>query len=131
LTCDREADRLVTMSEAKTYQGGCHCGNVRYEATTDLGMVVSCNCSICSKKGTLLTFIEPSAMKVLSGEGEQSVYHFNKHVIDHLFCKTCGVTSYATGKRPDGKPMVALNVRCLEGVDLATLQTTQHDGKSR
>jgi hypothetical protein len=131
LTCGHEADRLVTMSETKTYPGGCHCGKVRYEATTDLGMVISCNCSMCSKKGTFLTFIEPSAMKVLAGDGEQSVYHFNKHVIDHLFCKTCGVTSYATGKRPDGKEMVAINVRCLEGVDLASLKTTQHDGKSR
>ncbi len=119
------------MSDAKTYAGGCHCGMVRYEATTDLGTVITCNCSMCSKKGTMLTFIEPSAMKLLCGKDEQTAYHFNKHVIDHLFCKTCGVTSYATGKRPDGKEMVAINVRCLDGVDLAALKVTHFDGKSR
>ena len=119
------------MGEAKTYKGGCHCGKVRYEATTDLGMVISCNCSMCSKKGTLFTFIQPSAMNVLSGKDEQSVYQFNKHVINHLFCKTCGITSYATGKGPDGKEMAAINVRCLEGVDLDKLKVTPFDGKSR
>ena len=45
------------MSEKKTYAGGCHCGKVRYEVTTELTKVMSCNCSICSKKGHLLTFV--------------------------------------------------------------------------
>ena len=119
------------MGEARTYSGGCHCGKVRYEATTDLATVMSCNCSHCSKKGYLLTFIEPSAMKVLSGGDSQTEYQFNKHVIHHLFCGVCGVASYATGKKPDGKEMVAINVRCLDGVDLGSLTLTPFDGKSR
>ena len=119
------------MGEAKSYTGGCHCGAVRYEATTDLATVISCNCSHCSKKGYLLTFIEPSAMKVLAGGDLQTEYQFNKHVIHHLFCKVCGVASYATGKKPDGKEMVAINVRCLDGVDVGALKLTHFDGKSR
>jgi hypothetical protein len=118
-------------TESKTYAGGCHCGKVRYEATAALGSAISCNCSICSKKGTLLTFVPEESFKLLAGEGELSEYRFNTKQIAHLFCKTCGVTSFASGSGPDGKKMVAINVRCLDDVDPASVPVTQHDGKSR
>jgi hypothetical protein len=118
------------MPEKKTYSGGCHCGKVRYEVTTELANVIECNCSICSKRAGLLTFVAPDAMKIVSGEGELTDYQFNKHVIHHLFCKTCGVASYATGTGPDGKPMYAINARCLDDVDPSTLSITKYDGKS-
>jgi len=119
------------MSNAKTYKGSCHCGKVRYEVTLDLGKVTACNCSMCGKKGTLLTFAAPEAFKLLSGEDALTSYQFNKKVINHNFCSTCGVTSFARGKRPtDGAPMIAVNARCLEGVDVATLEIRQFDGKS-
>ena len=41
------------MPEMRTYTGGCHCGRVRYETTTDLAQVYSCSCSICTKRGRL------------------------------------------------------------------------------
>jgi hypothetical protein len=119
------------MTESKTYGGGCHCGNVRYEATTDLGKVLACNCSICSKKGHLLTFVPEDAFKLLAGEGEQQEYRFHTKKLAHLFCKTCGIASFATGAGPDGKKMVAINVRCLDGVDVGSLTVTSFDGKSR
>lgn len=119
------------MSEAKTYTGGCHCGNVRYEVKTDISNVISCNCSICSKTGTLLAFVPASQFKLLSGEGKLTDYLFNKQVIHHLFCATCGVRSFATGTGPDGTEMRAVNVRCLDDVDLTALRIKAVDGKSR
>ena len=50
-----------------TYSGGCHCGAVRFETTTDLGKVISCNCSICSLRGLLLTFVPAGQSKLLAG----------------------------------------------------------------
>jgi hypothetical protein len=119
------------MPEEKTYEGGCHCGKVRYKVASDLTPVIECNCSICSKKGTLLTFVGEPAFELLSGKDALSEYQFNKHVIHHLFCSTCGVTSFSRGKKPDGTAMVAINVRCLDGVDLRSLQITPFDGKSK
>ena len=119
------------MSDPKTYNGSCHCGKVRYEVTLDLGKVTACNCSMCGKKGTLLTFAPPEAFKLLSGDGALTSYKFNKEVIDHNFCSTCGVTSFARGTRPkDGAPMIAVNARCLEGVDVSKLDVNHFDGKS-
>jgi hypothetical protein len=118
------------MTEKKKYSGGCHCGKVRYEVTSDLAMVVECNCSFCSKKAGLLTFVPRAALEVLSGEDGLTDYQFNTKKIHHLFCNTCGVESYATGTGPDGVPMAAINVRCLDGVDIGSLKVTHHDGKN-
>jgi hypothetical protein len=85
---------------------------------------------MCGKKGTLLTFVPGTEFKVLSGEDGLTSYHFNKKVIDHLFCSKCGVTSFARGKKPDGTPTVAVNARCLDGVDVKTLEVKHYDGAS-
>jgi hypothetical protein len=119
------------MPETNRYSGGCHCGKVRYEAETDLGTVLSCNCSICSKKALLLTFVPTEQFRLLSGEDDLGEYQFNKHVIHHLFCKSCGTQSFSRGRTPDGKEMVALNVRCFDDIDLGALTLTPFDGRSR
>lgn len=120
---------LLVMSETRTYEGGCHCGKVRYKATTDLAQVIECNCSMCSRSGTLLTFVTPDKFELVSGDGATTDYQFNKRVIHHLFCSTCGIKPYAQGTDPGGKPMVAVNVRCLDGVEVSTLDVTRVDGK--
>ena len=118
------------MAGKRTYQGGCHCGQVRYEVSTDLEKVVACNCSICSRAGYLLTFVPPEQFKLHSGEAAQTDYQFGKKNIHHQFCSTCGVRSFASGKTPKGGNMYAINVRCLEGVDVNVLKPTPFDGAS-
>ena len=115
----------------QTYAGGCQCGKVRYEATTDLGEVISCNCSRCAKLGWLLTFVPAQDFKLISGDGATTDFQFNKHAIHHLFCATCGIESFARGKGPGGAEMAAVNVRCLDGVDLDSLDVKRVDGGSR
>ena len=118
------------MAETRTHTGGCHCGAVRYEVETDLGRVMSCNCSICRKRGYLLTFVPRARFKLLSGDHAQTDYLFNRKVVHHLFCGKCGVGSFGTGAAPDGTEMVAVNARCLDDVDLDALKVTPFDGKS-
>ena len=112
------------------HPGSCHCGAVRFEVETDLEQVIECHCSHCSRKGLMLTFVEPDAFNLLSGEEALSEHHFNRHAIHHLFCKSCGVQSFARGKRPDGAEMVAVNIRTLEDVDPWSMTTTHFDGRS-
>jgi hypothetical protein len=118
------------MAYVKTYTGGCHCGEVRYETTMDLATVMACNCSICTKRGTLWTFVKPEQFALRSGEEDLTDYQFNKKVIHHLFCSVCGIASFARGTAPDGSEMVAINVRCLDGVDIAGLTPAPFDGRS-
>lgn len=118
------------MSATKTHTGGCHCGAVRYEVETDLAKLVTCNCSLCQKAGWMLTFVPASQFKLLEGEDALTDYQFNKKVIHHLFCQTCGVRSFSRGVAPDGTETYAVNVRCLDNVDFSELNPIAFDGKS-
>jgi len=119
------------MADAKTYQGGCHCGRVRYEAQADLAQVIDCNCSICVKRGALWAFVKAPQFKLLQGEDALTDYQFGQKKIHHLFCRSCGIGSFSRGVAPDGEAMFAINVNCLDGVDAAKLKLTPFDGRSR
>ena len=121
---------LIGMEGTKTWTGGCHCGRVRYEVESNLEDLVSCNCSICQKRGWILAFAPESQFRLLTGSDELTDYQFNKKAIHHLFCETCGVASFSSGETPDGGRMVAINVRCLDGIDLANLKPRTFDGRS-
>ena len=117
---------------AKQYSGGCQCGKVRYEVSLDLSApVLSCNCSRCGRLGSLLAFAPAQNFKLISGEGALTEYQFNKHAIHHLFCATCGIQSFARGKRPsDGADVVAVNARCLDGVEPEKLTVKHVNGRA-
>jgi len=111
------------------HKGSCHCGQIAYEVEGDLQQAMECNCSHCSRKGYLLWFVPRQQFKLLKGEGLVT-YTFNKHVIQHHFCATCGCAPFASGKDRSGADMAAINVRCLADVDLSTLKRVPVDGRS-
>ena len=112
------------------YRGSCHCGKIAYEVEGEIGAVIDCNCSICSRKGALLWFVPGASMRLLTPEADASEYLFNKHHIHHRFCPTCGIHPYAVRTDGKGNAMAAINVRCLEGVDLSKLQVKPFDGRA-
>lgn len=112
------------------YRGSCHCGKVAYEVEGDIGGVVACNCSICSRKGWLLWFVDPDSFRLLTPEDETTVYTFNKHLIRHRFCRTCGVQPYAEGSDGKGNVKIAINVRCLQNVEPDAFPVQHFDGRA-
>jgi hypothetical protein len=115
------------------YKGSCHCGQVAFELEGDITPtthVMDCNCSMCSRKGGLLWFVPRRALRLLTAEENLSTYTFNKHAIKHRFCAKCGIHPFAEAQSPSGEAMVAINVRCLEGVDYAALPVKHFDGRA-
>jgi hypothetical protein len=113
------------------YQGGCHCGKVRFSVEVDLSNPITCNCSYCSQRGSILAFTPAENFALEQGTDDLTEYLFNTKTISHLFCASCGMESFARAAKPDGTKMVAVNLRCLEGVDLDTLTPHPFDGRSR
>ena len=112
------------------YKGSCHCGQVAFEVEGEIKGAMACNCSICSRKGSLLWFVPREQFRLLTPESAASTYIFNKHVIKHRFCPTCGIHPYADGVDQKGNHMAAINIRCLEGIDLASVPVQNYDGRS-
>ena len=112
------------------YTGGCHCGQNTFEVEGTLEQVMECNCSHCSMKGYLLFFVPRDKFELKTPESGLAVYTFNKHVIKHHFCTRCGAAPFGLGVGPGGKPMAAINARCLSGVDVAELKRKPFDGRS-
>lgn len=113
-----------------TYQGSCHCGKVSFDVQGEIQGALSCNCSMCQRKGALLWFVPRDALTLRTPESALSTYTFNKHVIKHHFCATCGIHPFGEGTDPQGQAMAAVNLRCLEGIDLDKVPVQHYDGRS-
>lgn len=110
------------------HDGGCHCGAVRYTAIFDLSEpVITCNCSICTAKGLLLSFVRGDNLQILQGEDNLATYRFNTMNIGHRFCRVCGVEVFS---QFEGKG-AAVNVRTLDNVEICALKQQPFDGASR
>jgi len=114
-----------------THKGGCHCGKVAYEFDGEIGTVLDCNCSLCQKRGGLLQFIPASAFRLGTPRGDLGTYKFNKHLIAHHFCKECGISPFSEGSDAKGNRMVAINMRCVDGVDPRKLDIKFHNGRDQ
>ncbi|MDC0836017.1 aldehyde-activating protein [Leptolyngbya valderiana BDU 20041] len=111
----------------KVYEGGCHCGAVRFRIEVDDLKAIDCNCSICTKKGFLHLIVPPERFTLLKGEDALTTYQFNTGVAKHLFCKTCGIHPFY---RPRSHPdCYDVNLRCLDGDVLAEFAIEPFDGK--
>ena len=125
------------MSE-RTYRGSCHCGAVRFTFKSE--PIISgcrCNCSICIRKGIVMSeYIPPEAFD-LEGSESLAVYQFGDKDVRHYFCSTCGICPFSVvsslpadyrGHARIGDRRV--NLGCIEGLDPLELPITVIDGRS-
>ena len=111
-----------------TYRGSCHCGRVTFEVEAEIKSVTECNCSMCKRKGALYQKAEVEQFKIASGEDALTAYQFNTKTATHYFCRYCGI-------HPFHRPRLAperwtVNVRCLDEIDLSTLEVRPFDGQN-
>ena len=113
-----------------SYTGSCHCGKISIELMAEVTSGLSCNCSICRRKGSILAFFPAKDVEIKAEESDLGTYLFGKKHIEHRFCKTCGTSPYSNGKAPDGSEIIAVNLRCLDDFDVNTVAITLYDGAS-
>jgi hypothetical protein len=109
--------------------GSCHCGAVQFTAEGEIDQAIECNCSLCSRKGLLLWFLPRDSFAITAGEDKLTTYLFNKQVIHHPFCSVCGCQAFGLGSMPDGTLMAAINIRCLDGVELGDIKRVPVNGR--
>ena len=116
----------INVNEVVTYEGGCHCGAVRFRVIVDKHKADDCNCSICKKKGFLHLIVPPERFILLQGAEELTTYKFNTGVAEHTFCLICGIHAFY---RPRSHPnCIDVNIRCLDGDVLSQFEVVPFDG---
>ena len=110
------------------FEGSCHCGRLSYAVDEALPTkALQCNCSICRRRAPLHHFTTPDKFRFRGKEEDVSTYQWNKRAIRFEFCGTCGCAPSAHGTGPQG-PMVEINLRCVDGIDLDSLEIDEFDG---
>ena len=110
------------------FTGSCHCGKVAYTVDEDAPTeAMACNCSICRRRAALHHFTTPDKFTLETSRDDLVTYRWNKDAIAFHFCKDCGCAPFAEGQGPNG-PMVEINLRCAEDVDLDALKINPFDG---
>lgn len=109
------------MTRATTYQGSCHCRWVRFTMHAQVTAALECNCSYCRRLG-----VAEGDVAVVAGGKHLSLYQFGTRTAQHYFCRRCGIAPLT---RPRLDPSRwAVNLRCLEDLDLSSLTLRCFDG---
>ena len=112
------------------YQGSCHCRLVQFEFESEkITSALQCNCSICIRKNAIMSrfYIEPADFKITKGQKTLSIYHWGDEVVNHFFCKNCGIYPFHDTTDYPGK--YRINLGCVEYLDCKGLDILQFDGK--
>ncbi len=119
------------MSQTKRYEGGCHCGEVRFAVELDLGAPANrCNCTICVKRSATTIMVKPDAFRVVAGERDLGTYEWGGGTGAYHFCRRCGIHTFLRGTLPElGGAYVSVNLLCIDDVDPATLTVVHWDGR--
>jgi hypothetical protein len=118
---------MAAGKDEQSYEGGCHCGAVRFRVLVREHEALECNCSRCAMNGFLHLIVPPADFELLAGGDQLAVYRFNTRVAVHRFCRSCGIQPFYTPRsHPD---MVDVNVRCLDGDVRSRFRTTAFDGR--
>lgn len=113
-------DRMQTNTGSQKlqtqYTGSCHCAAVQFEIDLPNGLqqLRRCNCSMCSRRGAIVTSATLNGLRITQGEEVLSLYQFNTNTAQHYFCSRCGI--YTHHQRRSNPEEFGVNVACLDGV---------------
>ena len=110
-------NQLGKMKINSRHKATCHCGAVELLLDLPEGIVNPrrCDCSICSRKGTIVASVPLSGLHITRGADALCLYQFNTMTARHYFCSRCGIhTHHQRRSNPDE---YSYNVACLEGVN--------------
>ena len=100
----------------------CHCGAIeaKINASDNLGKILRCNCSICKRKGAVMSMVKNEDFKIVKGEDKLKLYQFHTKVAKHYYCSVCGIYTH---HNPRSAPaMTGFNLGCVDEVKVDDLK---------
>ncbi len=95
----------------------CHCGAVEAEinASQELEKIMRCNCSMCKRKGAIMSLVKNEHFKVIKGKEKLKLYQFHSKIAKHFFCSNCGIYTH---HNPRINPaLTGFNLGCIDKIN--------------
>ena len=113
------------------YEGGCHCGNVRYQYCTEQPpsdwSVRRCTCTYCLRLAARYTSGPGTSLRVTVLYASMiQRYEFGTRTADFLRCNRCGVMVFACSGKGDNC-IAVLNINTLDDVETLPVQVQPAD----
>ena len=69
----------------------CHCNAVEAEINIlgNLDKTLRCNCSLCKRKGAVMSMVRNEDFKIVKGHDCLKLYQYHTKVAKHYFCDNC------------------------------------------
>ena len=84
------------------FSGGCACGAVTYQATSDPVATRICMCRICQRltggAGTVIAFFPTDAVSIAGETGDFSSPADSGNIMHRRFCQACGTPLFSTAE---------------------------------
>ena len=112
----------------------CHCGEVELEIKESEGALnkfLRCNCTLCKKKGYIMTFAPITDVKIAKGEDRLKLYQYHTKVAEHYFCSECGIQTH--NQRRSDPNTYGINMGCIDDIEVNELfkfKTFINDGQN-
>ena len=117
--------------ETKMKKLKCHCGEIEAEINVPVSLekVLKCNCSICKRKGAIMSMVKNEDFKIIKGKDKLKIYQFHTKVAKHFFCSECGIYTH---HNPRSNPaMTGFNVGCIDDINTFKLENVGvNDGEN-
>ena len=100
----------------------CHCGFIEAEinVSNSLEKLIRCNCSICKRKGAIMSIVKNENFKIIKGKNKLKMYQFHSKKAKHYFCSNCGIYTH---HNPRINPaLTGFNLGCIDEIDTFTLK---------
>ena len=109
----------------------CHCNGVEAEIniSENFDKTLRCNCSLCKRKGAVMSMVKNEDFKIVKGEDKLKLYQFHTKVAKHYFCSVCGIYTH---HNPRSNPeMTGFNLGCIDEINIFDLKNIAvNDGQN-
>ena len=116
-------------------QGSCHCGAQRF-ASPPPAEVTQCNCSTCTKRGTVAAYYAPGEVAFSLTPDRLAAYQWGDRMMTFHHCVTCGCGVFAesdawTTETGEPRPArITVNARLFDDFDLDAVPVRHVDGRN-
>ena len=116
-------------------RGSCLCGAQQFAAPTP-ETVTHCNCSSCTKRGTLAAYYAPGEVALDLTPETLAAYQWGDRMMTFHHCTTCGCAVFAesgawtTDEGEDRPARITVNARLFDDFDPGAVPVRTIDGRN-